>query len=130
MLLYNKIILLIQCDTILSPIIDTIKVVMKKSLQKSAGSLNMTIPTKTVPTAPIPVHTAYAVPIGNSCVALRSNNMLIARQIINPPYQYVAIIPVDSFAIPRQAAKPTSNRPAMINKIQFIDLNSYLLFHF
>ncbi len=38
--------------------------------QKVAGSLNMKIPTSTVPTAPIPVHTAYAVPIGSVSVAL------------------------------------------------------------
>lgn len=37
---------------------EVISVVMKNNLQNSAGSLNTIIPTKTVPTAPIPVHTA------------------------------------------------------------------------
>jgi len=43
---------------------DAIKVVKKTNRQKSAGSLKKIIPTITVPTAPMPVHTAYAVPIG------------------------------------------------------------------
>jgi hypothetical protein len=45
-------------DTILSPIIDDISVKMKNRRQKVAGSWKKRIPTKTVPTAPIPVHTA------------------------------------------------------------------------
>ncbi len=36
----------------------------------SDGSLKKKIPISTVPTAPIPVHTAYAVPIGIVCIAL------------------------------------------------------------
>lgn len=47
-----------HCDTTLSPIIEAIRVVMKKILQKVTGSLNTKIPTNTVPTAPIPVQTA------------------------------------------------------------------------
>ena len=42
-----------------------ISVVKKKILVQVAGSLKIRIPINTVPTAPIPVHTAYAVPIGN-----------------------------------------------------------------
>ena len=41
-----------------NPMMDAMSVVRKKSLQKSAGSLNTKMPTKTVPTAPMPVHTA------------------------------------------------------------------------
>jgi len=37
---------------------------MKNMRQKLTGSLNKKIPINTVPTAPMPVHTAYAVPIG------------------------------------------------------------------
>ncbi len=37
---------------------------MKNNRQNVAGSLKKIIPTMTVPTAPIPVHTGYAVPIG------------------------------------------------------------------
>ncbi len=54
-----------QLDTAFSPIIEPIKVVMKSKRKKVAGSLNTKIPIRTVPTAPIPVQTAYAVPIGN-----------------------------------------------------------------
>ena len=44
------------------------RVVKKNNLQKVAGSRNMRIPTSTAPTAPIPVHTGYAVPKGMVCV--------------------------------------------------------------
>ena len=37
---------------------EQMRVVMKKSLQKSAGSLKKTMPTIAVPTAPMPVQTA------------------------------------------------------------------------
>ena len=40
-----------------SPIIERIRVVMKKILQNVAGSLKNTIPTITAPTAPMPVQT-------------------------------------------------------------------------
>ena len=72
-----------------------------------------------LPIAPIPVQTAYAVPIGNSLVAFTNKIILIVRQIKKPPYQNIEVFPVVSFALPKQVAKPTSNKPAMINKIQF-----------
>ncbi len=100
--------------------IEAIKVVIKKILQKSAGSLKIKTPTKTVPTAPIPVQTAYAVPIGNVCVALYNNSMLMVRQIKNPIIHKTAVVPEFSLALPKQVAKPTSNKPPIISKIQFI----------
>lgn len=45
-----------QC-TIFNPTIEIIKVVMKNNRQNVAGSLKKKIPTRTAPTAPIPVHT-------------------------------------------------------------------------
>lgn len=45
-------------ETTFNPTIEAIKVEIKNTLQKSAGSLKIKIPTKTVPTAPIPVQTA------------------------------------------------------------------------
>ncbi len=45
----------------------------------------------------------------------------MARQTKKPTYQYVAIVPVASFAFPKQKAKLTSKRPAIIRIIQFID---------
>ena len=51
-------------ETNFKPTIDAIKVKRKNILQKSYDSLKKYIPIKTVPTAPIPVHIAYAVPMG------------------------------------------------------------------
>ena len=67
--------------------IENIKVLIKKMRQKVAGSLNIKMPTSTLPTAPMPVQTAYAVPMGKTFVAFISKIMLIAQQIKNPPYQ-------------------------------------------
>ena len=49
---------------------------MKNIRQKDAGSLNQIKPTITIPTAPIPVQTEYAVPIGNVKLARYSKNIL------------------------------------------------------
>lgn len=96
---------------------------MKNSLQKDAGSLNINIPTSTVPTAPIPVHTAYAVPKGKCCVALISKNMLMNKLKANPPYHATLVTPSDSFALPKQKVKPTSNKPPIIKNNQCIFRN-------
>ncbi len=96
-----------------------INVDRKKIRQKVAGSLKTNIPTKTMPTAPMPVHTAYAVPIGNVCEALYKSAILMIRQNKNPKRYNVETIPLVSFALPRQKAKPVSNKPAIINKTQF-----------
>ena len=98
---------------------EVINVNIKKILQKVAGSLNTKIPIITLPIAPIPVQTAYAVPIGNSLVAFTNKSMLMVKQIKNPPYQSKEVLPEVSFALPKQVAKPTSNKPAIISKIQF-----------
>ena len=45
---------------------EAMSVKMKKSRQKSAASLKKRMPTTAVPTAPMPVHTAYAVPTGST----------------------------------------------------------------
>ena len=47
-----------QAEANFNPIIDIISVAIKNSRQKLTGSLKNTIPINTVPTAPIPVHTA------------------------------------------------------------------------
>lgn len=114
-------------DTTFNPMIDPIKVVRKKILQKWAGSLNNNMPTSTVPTAPIPVQTAYAVPIGIVWLARYNRYILIDRLIKKPVNQRVATAPEDSFAFPRQVAKATSNNPAIISIIQFIVLK--LIYH-
>lgn len=45
-------------ETNFKPTIEIIRVLRKKIRQKLAGSLKINIPSNTVPTAPIPVHTA------------------------------------------------------------------------
>jgi len=43
----------------------------------------------------------------------------MTRHTKNPLYQKSAEFPEDSLAFPKQVAKATSNKPAIINKIQF-----------
>lgn len=99
---------------------DPIRVTIKNNLQKLSGSLKNRIPTITVPTAPIPVHTAYAVPIGKVCVAFIKSNILMVKAIKNPAYHPYMVIPDVAFALPKQKANVTSNNPAIISIIQFI----------
>ena len=99
---------------------DIISVVIKNILPNVAGSLNTIIPKTAVPTAPIPVHTAYAVPMGKVCVAFTSNTILITNAIKKPKYHKTASLPVVSLALPRQNAKPVSNKPAITKTTQFI----------
>lgn len=51
----------------------------------------------------------------------------MVKQIKNPPYQSREVLPEVSFALPKQVAKPTSNKPAIISKIQF---KVILVFHY
>ena len=101
---------------------EPIKVNRKNNLRKETGSLNRKIPVRTVPTAPIPVHTAYAVPMGSVCVAFTNKIILILSVTRNPAYHKYISIPALSLALPRQEANPTSNKPAIIKIIQFIFL--------
>lgn len=94
-----------------NPKIETIKVVIKNTRQKLTGSLKKIIPTKTVPTAPIPVHTAYAVPKGKVTVALFKNTKLIIAQIRNPSPHFKFAKLLDNF---KQVVKPISKHPAII----------------
>src|SRR5690606_41033374 len=99
---------------------EPMRVVRKEMRQNVAGSLNTKMPTNTVPTAPIPVQTAYAVPIGNVCVAFISSNILIESEIRNPANQRYISVPEVSFTLPKQDANATSNKPPMIRNTQFI----------
>ena len=98
-----------------------IKVEIKRILQKVAGSLKITIPIIADPTAPIPVHTAYAVPMGSVCVAFSNKPMLMINAIKKPRYQKYTILPVAVLALPRHAANAISNKPPIINRIQFMN---------
>lgn len=82
--------------------IERISVVMKKIRQKVAGSLKNTIPIITAPTAPMPVHTGYTVPIGIFSAAFAIRNMLSDNVTRNPTHQPVSSMPVAVFVLPRQ----------------------------
>ncbi len=107
-------------ETDFNPTIEPMSVIMKNILQKLACSLNTNTPISAVPTAPIPVQTAYEVPMGKDWVAFTSNNILMDNEARNPKYHIYISWPDASFAFPKQNAKMTSNRPAIIKIIQFI----------
>lgn len=67
-----------------------------------AGSWKNNIPAMTVPAAPMPVHTAYAVPTGMFCVAFASNPILAIVNKRNPEIQHHHEIPSADLARPRQ----------------------------
>jgi len=90
---------------------------MKNIRQKVAGSLKYIIPIITVPTAPMPVHTAYAVPIGKVCEALFNSIKLRAMHIKKPMLHFKLLKLFESF---KHVVKPTSKRPAIIKIIQFM----------
>jgi hypothetical protein len=95
------------------PTIELTRVIKKNNRQKVAASLKNKIPISAVPAAPIPVHTAYAVPIGRLCVALYKRYMLSERERKNPSIHHgYSGVPEASFALDKQVVKPTSNSPA------------------
>ncbi len=53
-------------------------------------------------------------------MAFTRRTILIVNVIIKPAYQKYTSFPVAVFALPKQDAKATSNKPAMIKIIQFI----------
>ena len=63
---------------------DIISIEMKNILPNVAGSWKNRIPTMTVPTAPMPVHTGYAVLMGSARVAFARRNMLKANDRRKP----------------------------------------------
>jgi hypothetical protein len=84
---------------------------------KDTGSLKMTIPKIAVPAAPIPVHTAYAVPIGKTfkdqlnkekLPAAKTKKLRLGQSLVNP-FESLSIV-----------AKPTSRNPAVITAIHAI----------
>lgn len=90
---------------------ERINVVIKKTRQKLTGSLKKIIPTKTVPTAPKPVQTAYAVPIGKVAVALFKNTKLNIAQIKKPNPHFKLEKLLDNF---KHVVNPISKQPAII----------------
>ena len=96
------------------------RVIVKNKRQKVAGSLKIKIPMITVPTAPMPVHTGYAVPRGIVLVAFVRSTILSTQSKAKAIYQNTAFVPVERLPLPRQNANPVSQSPAIIKIIQFI----------
>ena len=84
---------------------------------KDTGSLKMTIPRIAVPAAPMPVHTAYAVPIGKTFKDQLNKEKLPAAKNRNPILGHIFVKPLDNLSI---VAKPTSSNPAVITAIHAI----------
>jgi hypothetical protein len=75
------------------------------------GSLKTIIPRIAVPAAPMPVHTAYAVPIGRTLSDQASKEKLPDANTKNPMLGHTFVKLLESFNI---VAKPTSSNPAVI----------------
>ncbi|SEQ80828.1 hypothetical protein SAMN04488023_101191 [Pedobacter rhizosphaerae] len=90
---------------------------MKKSLQNVAGSLKYRMPIITVPTAPMPVQTAYAVPIGKFSNALFKKTKLSTAQTKKPKLHFNTVKFFERF---KQVVKPISKQPAIIRYIQLM----------
>src|SRR5690606_28317941 len=92
-----------------SPMIPATINPMQTSLTTVAGSRNSTIPSTAVPTVPIPVHTAYAVPIGSDLTASPSSPMLA---IIDATVRTVGQNRVNPTEYFRPPDHPIPNSPA------------------
>jgi len=75
------------------------------------GSLKTIIPKIAVPAAPIPVQTAYAVPIGRTLSDQASREKLPDAKTKNPILGQIFVKLFESLSI---VAKPTSSNPAVI----------------
>jgi hypothetical protein len=81
------------------------------------GSLKIIIPRIAVPAAPIPVQTAYAVPIGRTLSDHASKEKLPDAKTKNPMLGQIFVKLFESLSI---VAKPTSRSPAVMTAIHAI----------
>jgi len=81
------------------------------------GSLKIIMPRIAVPAAPIPVQTAYAVPIGRTFNDQASREKLPDAKTKNPILGQIFVKLFESLSM---VAKPTSSSPAVITAIQAI----------
>lgn len=102
-----------------SPMIDIISVVMKNSRNVVVGSLKKIMPTSAVPTAPMLVHTGYAVPLGSVSVSFASSAILSSDMTMKPPVHSHHSVPAAFLALPSQKVKSISHSTAIICVIQF-----------
>src|SRR3954468_14982763 len=94
------------------------------SLLAAADSPNSTIPSPTVPTAPIPVHTAYAVPSGRLRVATPTRNKLATIMIAVATEGHSRVNPSEYFS---PIENPVSNTPPTTRIVQAYRLIMSLL---
>lgn len=80
----------------------------------------MKIPNIAVPAAPIPVHTAYAIPIGILFNVLARQVKLNAPKKIKRRIGFSLVKPSEYF---NEIANAISKSPAIINRSQYIRLN-------
>lgn len=97
---------------------ERMRVVRKKMRQKVAGSWKNSMPITTAPTAPMPVHTGYTVPMGIFSADLAIRYMLRASAAKNPVHHNASSVPVASLVLPRQKVNAVSISPAKISMIQ------------
>jgi len=81
------------------------------------GSLKIIIPKIAVPAAPIPVQTAYAVPIGRTLSDHASKEKLPEANTRKPTLGQILVKLFESLSI---VAKPTSRSPAEMTAIHAI----------
>lgn len=101
---------------------ESIKVETKNNLPKEASSWKNIIPMSTVPTAPIPVHTAYAVPIGKVFSTFVTRYRLNAIALTVPIIHNAFSLPQVLLTFDRQNVKTSSIHPDKINNSQFINI--------
>jgi hypothetical protein len=79
--------------------------------ETDTGSLKISIPKIAVPAAPIPVQTAYAVPIGRTFSDQAKSEKLPVAKTKNPILGQIFVKLFESFSM---LAKPTSRKPAVM----------------
>ena len=99
---------------------DIIRVKIKKSLPKLTGSLKKRMPIRTVPTAPIPVQTAYAVPIGSVFRTFVTMYKLSAIALAVPMHHKPFSRPTVLLTLFKQKVKTSSMHPDTTKRNQFI----------
>lgn len=96
----------------------------KKIFCALAPSLKKKIPTKTLPTAPIPVQTGYAIPIGMVFIEKARSHILMINVMMK---RTVGIVSEKPFEFFKKMAQITSKTPAMIKAIQL--MRDWLMLH-
>lgn len=112
-----------QFEVSLSPAMPAMTRPMQKTLTAALGSPKRSMPIIAVPTAPMPVHTAYAVPIGMDLSEKAMKTMLRTRETIVMAVGSGFVKPSESL---RLNAHAISKKPAVKRSIQPITFSRVL----